>query len=120
MPEPVFHEKIRSCEHVQPISDIHAKPFSIRTFAKRLSLLIVGRTHSIAKPTIKTALCFGFKVVRGPYTGPPLGPCYNTAPTIEGTQKGTIILTTTHLSAAEQSISQTHPGMSTPTPTPRG
>ena len=26
-----------------------------------------------------------------------LGPCYNTAPNIEGTQKGTIILTTTHM-----------------------
>ena len=29
--------------------------------------------------------------------GPFLGPYYNTAPNISGTQKGTIILTTTHM-----------------------
>ena len=29
--------------------------------------------------------------------GPFLGPYYNTAPNIYGTQKGTIILTTTHM-----------------------
>ena len=29
--------------------------------------------------------------------GPFLGPYYNTAPIIQGTQKGTIILTTTHI-----------------------
>ena len=29
--------------------------------------------------------------------GPFLGPYYNTAPIIQGTQKGTLILTTTHI-----------------------
>ena len=31
------------------------------------------------------------------YYGPLLGPYYNTAPNIQGTQKGTLILTTIHM-----------------------
>ena len=36
--------------------------------------------------------------------GPFLGPYYNTAPNIYGTQKGTIILTTTHINCSLNSL----------------
>ena len=37
--------------------------------------------------------------------GPFLGPCYNTAPSIKGTQKGTVILTATHaFSSSSQAL----------------
>ena len=36
--------------------------------------------------------------------GPFLGPYYNTAPNIQGTQKETIILTTTHIRFSEYGI----------------
>ena len=36
--------------------------------------------------------------------GPFLGPYYNTAPNIQGTQKGTLILTTTHMCPKRQGV----------------